>query len=249
MDVTGSGTNARVVMGHGNNAAIGGYTIFQAGGAAGLRHHLLARPHRQPLPALLGLTFGANANEVDGKVSSDSLYGTSYTDRQRRRQPCTSTAIALTSGGESQMDYANIGGSPILAGGSIRNDSTLRRLQPDRSEQPRASGLGQRHQRHAGEQRQRQRLRSSSRAVDRPRAIRTATIYAMATNQGISAYTFVVPAPGSVAARPRRARGCPPSSLIASPACSIRTPRSQERGAFACACRPAVKPEACGVDT
>jgi hypothetical protein len=192
MDVTGSGANARVVMGHGNNAAIGGYTIFQAGGVK--NSVTTFSPALTGSRFRLGLTFGANANEVYGKVSSDSLYGTSYVDGNAVGTR-TSTAIALTSGGESHMDYANIGGAPILAV-LDQNNSTLRVYNLTNPNNPvllasanATSGT----------------LASNGNgtgavqfgAIDH--ANQTATIYAMASNQGISSYTFVVPAPGAAA--------------------------------------------------
>ena len=192
MDVTGSGANARVVMGHGNNAAIGGYTIFQAGGVK--TSVTTFSPTLTGSRFRLGLTFGANANEVYGKVSSDSLYGTSYVDGNSVGTR-TSTAIALTSGGESQMDYANIGGAPILAV-LDQNNSTLRVYNLTDPNNPvllasanatsgtltgNANGTGS----------------VQFGAIDH--ANQTATIYAMASNQGISSYTFVVPAPGAAA--------------------------------------------------
>ena len=192
MDVTGSGTDARVVMGHGNNLAIGGYTIFQAGGVK--TSVTTFSPALTGSRFRLGLTFGANANEVYGKVSSDSLYGTSYVDGNSVGTRL-STAIALTSGGESQMDYANIGGAPILAV-LDQNNSTLRVYNLTDPNNPvllasanATSGTLASNANGSGS--------VQFGAIDH--ANQTATIYAMATNQGISSYTFVVPAPGSAA--------------------------------------------------
>lgn len=191
MDVTGSGSDVRVVMGHGNNAAIGGYTVFTATSRTSVTTF---SPALAGSRFRLGLTFGASANDVFGKVSSDSLYGTSYADGNSVGTR-TSTAIALTSGGESNIDYANIGGTPILAA-LDQNNSTLRvydMTDPNNpvllananatsgTLSPNGNGTGS----------------VQFGAIDH--ANQTATIYAMATNQGISSYTFVVPAPGSVA--------------------------------------------------
>ncbi len=191
MDVTGSGSNARVVMGHANNPAIGGYTVFTATGRTSVTTF---SPALTGSRFRLGLTFGATDNDVLGKVSSDSLYGTSYTDGNSVGTR-TSTAIALTSGGESQMDYANIGGAPILAV-LDQNNSTLRVYNLTDANNPvllasanATSGTLTSNGNGTGS--------VQFGAIDH--ANQTATIYAMATNQGISSYTFVVPAPGAAA--------------------------------------------------
>jgi len=201
-DVTGSGSNVKAVMGH--NGTIG-YTVF-SGGAGGAT----AQSITSFSPALgaskfrLGITFGKTDSDVWGKVTSDGLYRSTYGAGSVGTSLNGATGQALTSAGESNMDFVTIGGRDYLAvldaasgGGTLGarvyiydvTDPTtpvsLFAFGAWNSGAALLAGNGN---------------ASGSvawGAIDNIN--QTATLYAMNSNQGIQAFTFTVPAPGTVA--------------------------------------------------
>lgn len=114
-DVFGGGASTRIVAGFGNNPVIAGnngYAIIDPSlGTANVVSFTGTPPAAGDFR--LGLTFAGNANTVigdQGNVAADTRL-TTYTGTAG-----TLTAtLSLTVGTERQMDYAVIGGIPLLA--------------------------------------------------------------------------------------------------------------------------------------
>jgi len=199
-DVTGSGSNVKAVMGH--NGTVG-YTVFSGGAGGATAQSITAfSPTLGASKFRLGITFGKTSADVWGKVTSDSLYRSTYDN--------TSTAAyngitsPLTSAGESNMDFVTIGGRDYLAvldalsgGGTagarvyiydVTDPTTPVSLFAFGAWNTGATAL-------AGNG-------NASGAVcwgDINESAQSATLYAMNSNQGIQAFTFTVPAPSAAA--------------------------------------------------
>jgi len=186
MDVAGSGSTARVVMGHGNNAALSGYSIFEGGVATSVTSF---SPSLTGSKFRLGVTFGATNNDVIGKVTSDSLYSTSFSGTAGS----FNATGALTGAGESAIDHVTINGVNYLASLDM-NNSTVRIYDMTN---PAAPTLIASANATTGTLTGNANATGSVKfgAVDQVNM--TATVYAMCSNQGISSYTFTVPTPGS----------------------------------------------------
>lgn len=142
----------------------------------------------------LGLTFGAASTDVLGKSPTDTLRITEYVTN-------TSLAAALTGAGEVSIAHAMIAGVPYLAAIDV-NSSLVRVYDLSNPALPTIVASGN----------------NTSGLVTSPagtavngngnatgsvqwgaidNANQTATLYAMSSNQGIQAFTFVVPTPAS----------------------------------------------------
>lgn len=134
----------------------------------------------------IGLTFGASATDVLGKQTSDSLRITEYLTN-------TSAIASLTSAGEGPIAHVTIAGVPYLAALDV-NNSLVRVYDISTPTAPNLVASG---------------TTTSGTLVGNGNASgsvqwgaiddanQTATLYAMSSNQGIQAFTFVVPAPAS----------------------------------------------------
>ncbi len=140
----------------------------------------------------IGLTFGAASTDVLGKQTSDTLKITEYVTN-------TSATAALLSAGEGPIAHAVIAGVPYLASIDV-NNSLVRIYDMTNPTSPtlvisgnNTVGL------QSGSGQPNQNINASGAvqwgAIDHVN--QTATLYAMSTNQGIQAFTFVVPTPGS----------------------------------------------------
>jgi hypothetical protein len=192
LDVTGSGASTRVVTGF---AGVRGYATL-VGGAVSTTVQAFAPSDPGVGRFRLGVTFAQDENNVWGKETSQPLWRTSYAGNAGT----TLGSGLLTSAGEAQMDYAEIGGVAYLAAIDVNNSRvyvydmtnpaapvslfpfgiTATTYNTTTNPAP-ANGNA------AGE--------VKWGAIDNPS--KTATLYAMSTNQGIQAFTFVVPAPGA----------------------------------------------------
>ena len=199
-DVTGSGNNVKAVMGH--NGTIG-YTVFSGGAGGGSAQSITSfSPTLGASKFRLGVTFGKTDADVWGKVTSDSLYRSSYGAGSVGTY--SSPGIALTSAGECNMDFVTIGGRDYLAvldalsgGGTaggrvyiydVTDPTTPVSLFAFGAWNTGATSLAANG--------------NASGAVawgDIDNINQTATLYAMNSNQGIQAFTFTVPAPSAAA--------------------------------------------------
>lgn len=140
----------------------------------------------------LGLTFGATASDITGKIPSQNLFTSTLSGTG-----LSAVNAAITSAGESQIDYAVIGGVPYLAALDTNNS----RLYVYNISNPLAPvslfpfGLATQ-------------TGTVNSNLDAAGAVKfgaidnvnlTADIYALNSNNGIQAFTFTVPAPASAA--------------------------------------------------
>ncbi|MDX2116811.1 MAG: hypothetical protein SFY96_01365 [Planctomycetota bacterium] len=214
IDVTGSGSNVRVVMGaQGANATTGyGYTVFSGGAGGGSAqvvdtYDVLPNSVGSTAPRSkfrLGITFGKTSNDVWGKVSSDGLYRSTYGAGNVATMLSGPTGQALTSAGESNMDFVTIGGRDYLAvldsfsGGGTLGARVYIYDVTDPTTPVSLFAFGAWTSGNAA-------LAANGNAsgsvawgaIDNIN--QTATLYAMNSNQGIQAFTFTVPAPGTAA--------------------------------------------------
>jgi hypothetical protein len=184
MDVIGSGTNTKIIAGY---SGVIGYAVF--GTADGSNYTATDVNIASGVAAgdfRLGVTFGATANDVIGTAGTTTRI-TSYSGS-------TGTWLANFtpfSAAERPMDYAVVAGVPFLAIQST-GDSHVSVYDMTNPLAPvmvaTSTGLSG--------------LTSNGNATGQVKfgAISgdTATIYAMSTNQGIQAFTFVVPEPASL---------------------------------------------------
>ncbi len=202
-DVRGSGANTRIVAGFNG---IQGYTLFSGAssptatvvtgsasptppaGSVALSGALAASQYR------LGITFAQDADNVWGKVTSANLIRSQITGPTTAS---TFSASLLTAAGESPIDYTVIGGVPYLAALDINNNrvyiydvsnpASPTSLFPfglsaiPSSVTPNANGNGTGSIKWG--------------AIDQLN--QTATLYTLGTNNGLQAFSFVVPAPGA----------------------------------------------------
>lgn len=140
----------------------------------------------------LGLTFGATASDILGKVTSQPLYNAALSG-----SGLSATSTALTSAGEGQLDFAVIGGVPYLAALDVNNS----RVYVYNISNPAAPvslfpfGLAAQTGIVNGNGNASGAIKFG--AVDNINL--TADIYTLNTNNGIQAFTFTVPAPASAA--------------------------------------------------
>lgn len=195
-DVMGSGSGVSLVAGAnttsggGSTTTPSGYVVMQGGSGT------YVNTFASPLAGTrfrLGITFGATSDSVFGKVTSDSLYGTTYSGAAGSYG---GTPAALTSAGESAMDFVTIGGVNYLAAMDMNNSRVYiydmsNPLAPvslfafgvwNTTGTLAANGNG------TGDVRWG--------AIDNVNL--SATLYAMSSNQGIQAFTFTVPTPGTL---------------------------------------------------
>lgn len=134
----------------------------------------------------LGITFGATSTDVLGKQTSDTLKITEYLTN-------TSATANLTSAGEAPIAHAVIAGVPYLAALDV-NNSNVRVYDISNPTAPNLVATGNAT---SGMLVGNANASGSVQwgAIDH--ANQTATLYAMSSNQGIQAFTFVVPTPAS----------------------------------------------------
>lgn len=111
LDVIGSGANTTIVAGA---SGVAGYTIVTPSGGTGIASFAPTGPGVGDFR--LGVTFGPTANDVWGKQTGASaaaapLRLTSYAGASGSGLG----SATLNSGGEMAMDYAVVGGVPLLA--------------------------------------------------------------------------------------------------------------------------------------
>jgi hypothetical protein len=114
LDVTGSGAGTTFVAGANGST---GYAIIDSAAAPSVITTFVP-----PGPSVgdfrLGVTFGPNANTVYGKQTSQGMEVTSYAGTFGAS---LATNVALTSAGEAPMDFAVVGGVPVLAVLDVNN--------------------------------------------------------------------------------------------------------------------------------
>lgn len=140
----------------------------------------------------IGITFGAASTDVLGKQTSDSLKITEYLTN-------TSATAALLSAGEGPIAHAVIAGVPYLASIDV-NSSLVRIYDLSNPLSPTLVVSGNNTvglMSGSGQPNQNINASGSVQWGDIDHVNQTATLYAMSTNQGIQAFTFVVPTPGS----------------------------------------------------
>lgn len=182
LDVTGSG--AGTTLAAGANGSVG-YAIITSTGATAVTTWGAGVANGD---FRLGITFGASALDVLGKETSDTLKVSTYS----AVNGTLSQAVALTSLGEMAIDHITIMGNPYLATLDA-NSSTVRVYDFLNPTAPvllnsmtttsgaltaNGNGVGQ--------------VRWGTVTGD------SATLYAMATNQGLQALVFQVPEPASL---------------------------------------------------
>lgn len=195
-DATGSGANVSLVTGANTSSGGGspstpsGYVVMQGGTGTYVNTFSSALTGTR---FRLGLTFGATADSVFGKVTSDSLYGTSYSGSTGSY---SGSPAALTSAGEAQMDYVTIGGVGYLAAMDVNNSRVYiyNMTNPLAPVSLFAFGLTTTTGTLAANGNATGDVRWG--AVDNGNL--SATLYAMSSNQGIQAFTFAVPTPGTL---------------------------------------------------
>jgi hypothetical protein len=134
----------------------------------------------------LGITFGATSTDVLGKQTSDTLKITEYLTN-------TSATANLTSAGEAPIAHAVIAGVPYLAALDV-NNSNVRVYDISNPTAPNLVATGNAT---SGTLVGNINATGSVQWGDIDHANQTATLYAMSSNQGIQAFTFVVPTPAS----------------------------------------------------
>jgi hypothetical protein len=199
-DVTGSGNNVKAVMGH--NGTIG-YTVFSGGsGGASAQSITSFSPTLAASKYRLGITFGKTDADVWGKVTSDSLYRSTY----GAGSTATYNGITapLTSAGESNMDFVTIGGRDYLAvldALSVGGTAGGRVYIYDVTDPTTPVSLFAFGAWNTGNTLLSANGNASGSVAwgDINQSTQTATLYAMNSNQGIQAFTFTVPAPSAAA--------------------------------------------------
>lgn len=197
MDVTGTGSNARVVLGH--NGTVG-YSLFTGGAGGATAQSVTAfSPTLGASKYRLGVTFGASSNEIYGKVTSDSLYRSTFNGTSTANYDFN--AGTLSGAGESAMDFVTIAGVNYLAVMDM-NSSVVRIYDMTNPATPLQLTVGIFG---GGSTTTTGTLTGNGNASGDVKwgnvnnLTQTATLYAMSTNQGIQAFTFTVPAPGTAA--------------------------------------------------
>lgn len=184
LDLTGSGAGTTLAAGAGSTSL--GYAIVTSTGASYVNTW---GPGIAGGDFRLGITFAATSADVLGKETSDTLKVTSYS----ATNGSLANAVALTSNGEMALDHAMIDGKPYLATLDA-NASTVRVYD---FSSPTAPLLLNSLTTTSGT------LTANGNATGQVRwgniSGSTATLYAMATNQGIQAFVFQVPEPGIAA--------------------------------------------------
>lgn len=197
MDVTGTGSNARVVLGHSGTA---GYSLFTGGAGGATAQSVTAfSPTLGAGKYRLGVTFGASSNEVYGKVTSDSLYRSTFNGTSTANYDFN--AGTLTGAGESAMDFVTIAGVNYLAVMDM-NSSVVRiydMTNPATPLQINVGIFGGGNTTTTGTLSANGNASGDVKWGNVNNLTQTATLYAMSTNQGIQAFTFTVPAPGTAA--------------------------------------------------
>jgi len=202
LDATGSGTSVTLATGYRNLNGV--FTLTGSSSPTGQIYTNVVAPSVPPAGSLgmtgtntpinpnfrLGLTFGATASDVIGKVTSQNLFTAALSGTG-----LSAISGATTAGGEGQIDFAVIGGVPYLAALDV-NNSRVYVYDVSNPAAPlslfpfgvvaqtgsvnvngNASGAVQ------------------FGAIDD--VLQTATIYTLNTNNGIQAFTFTVPTPGA----------------------------------------------------
>jgi hypothetical protein len=188
MDTIGSGSNIKHVFGH---AGVVGYSIVTASGATAVSSFSAPAPGAGRFR--LGVTFAQDDSNVWGKETSQALHQTSYSGS-------TGTGISnstpMTSAGEAPIDFVTIGGVNYLAGIDV-NNSRVYIYDVSNPLAPTSIfvfGLTTTSGTLTGNGNATGDIRWG--AVDNVNL--SATLYAMSTNQGIQAFTFTVPTPGTL---------------------------------------------------
>ncbi|MBU6414401.1 MAG: hypothetical protein KGS45_13135 [Planctomycetes bacterium] len=188
MDTTGSGSNVKHVFGH---AGVVGYSIVTGSGATAVSSFTA------PAPGVgrfrLGVTFAQNDSNVWGKETSQSLHQTTYSGSAGTG---ITNSTALTSAGEAPMDYVTIGGIGYLAAMDVNNSRVYiyNMSNPLAPVSLFAFGVTATTGTLAANGNATGDVRWG--AVDNGNL--SATLYAMSSNQGIQAFTFAVPTPGTL---------------------------------------------------
>ncbi len=202
LDVTGSGASTRVVAGASGSI---GYAVIDGSGGTAVGSFAPAGPAAGDFR--LGVTFAGSASEVWGKQTG----GTAAAAPLRRTSfsgaaGTTDGFSILTAGGEAAMDYAVVGGIPYLAvlnmntnGGTALSTVQMYNMTDPANPilETSASTINL-----AGIS-PFATLASNGNATGSVKFGQinpdgTGTLYAMSTNQGIQAFTFAIPEPGSI---------------------------------------------------
>lgn len=193
MDVTGSGTNTRIVAGYGSTPAVAGnngYAVFTTADGSTFSGTHIAFTGSPPAAGdfRLGVTFGPTANDVYGSQGSTLYRVTSYSGTTGT----LAGSPALSTSAERLLDYGTLLGMPLLAVQST-GDSTVRIYDVTVPTAPvllasanatlgtltgNGNGTGM--------------VQFGAASGD------TIAVYAMSTNQGIQAFTFQLPEPASL---------------------------------------------------
>jgi MYXO-CTERM domain-containing protein len=194
LDVVGGGSSTRVIAGA---SGVIGYAVFDnlgVGTTTASAVQSFAAPNANITSGdfRLGITFGANANEVYGKQTSQNLELTTFTGTAGQGVASIAVGAGITSAGEAPMDYAVIDGTPYLA--TVDANSSIVRVYSLALGGPVL---------HASLTTTTGALTANGNAVGQVKwgaiGAGTATLYAMSTNQGLQAMTFTVPEPASAA--------------------------------------------------
>jgi hypothetical protein len=191
IDVTGSGANTTIVAGVSGTV---GYAVVTDSGGAGVATAVPTFSPPGPVAGdfRLGITFGANANEVWGKQTSAPLRVTTYSGS-------TGAAVAssaLVSAGEMAMDYVTVAGIPYLVTLDA-NSSIIRTYNVSNPAAP-LLVIGATGTTTSGPLVANGNATGSIAIGPVDNNLNSFIVYAMSTNQGIQAATIVVPEPATV---------------------------------------------------
>lgn len=111
LDVFGSGAETKVIAGVGPNGGPTGYTLFDSAGVATTVASFNPANGITGGDFRVGITFGAAATDVWGKQISQNAEFTTYSGTAGTGV----ASVPLTAAGEGPIDFAVIGGVPLLA--------------------------------------------------------------------------------------------------------------------------------------
>ncbi len=196
LGVTGTGSATRLVSGFGSSPVVvgnNGYTVIDPSAGTSSEVSFGATP-----PAAgdfrLGLTFGL-AGQVWGNQGSSALRETSYSGATGT---LLGTATGLTSVAERAMSYAIINGLPVLATIST-GDSTVRVYDASNPLALELLGVGNNTSGVLAANGNGTGDVAWGSLTDTGDGRTSAILYALSSNQGIQAYTVVVPEPTAAA--------------------------------------------------
>jgi len=191
LDVFGSGAETKVIAGVGPNGGPTGYTLFDSAGVATTVASFNPANGITGGDFRVGITFGATATDVWGKQISQNAEFTTYSGTAGTGV----ASVPLTAAGEGPMDFAVIGGVPLLAavdtnfvGGTTSPTVRVYDVSDPAAPLVLASGFTTN-----------ELLPGNANGTGSVKwgAIsgNTASLYALTTNQGIQAFTFTLDVP------------------------------------------------------